>query len=41
LGLDVEGLLRAVEAWQEWIERGEGEPPEPPRVALVDESAFI
>lgn len=37
LGLDIEGLLRSVAAWQDWIERQDGEPPEPPRVRVVDE----
>jgi predicted metal-dependent hydrolase len=40
LGLDVGGLLRSVEAWQDWLEQGEGEPPEPPRVWVVDEDAL-
>lgn len=37
LGLDIEDLLRSVSAWQEWLERREGEPPEPPRVRVVAE----
>jgi predicted metal-dependent hydrolase len=41
LGLDVDGLLRSVEAWQDWLERGEGEPPEAPRVRVVDGSLII
>jgi len=36
LGLDVDGLLSAVAAWQDWLERGEGEEPELPRVRVVD-----
>jgi uncharacterized protein len=36
LGLDVEGLLRSVAAWQDWLEQG-GEPPPPPRVRVVEE----
>jgi uncharacterized protein len=37
LGLDVEELLRSVSAWQDWLERQDGEPPEPPRVQVVEE----
>jgi predicted metal-dependent hydrolase len=40
LGLDVDGLLRSVATWQEWLERGEGEIPEPPRVRVVDEEGL-
>lgn len=40
LGLDVQDLLRSVDAWQDWLERGEGELPEPPRVRVVDEEAL-
>lgn len=41
LGLDIAGLLCSVEAWQDWLERREGEPPETPRVRVVDEGAFM
>jgi predicted metal-dependent hydrolase len=37
LGLDIDGLLRSVADWQEWLERRDGEPPAPPRVRVVDE----
>lgn len=36
LGLDIEGLLRSVAAWQDWLDQG-GEPPAPPRVRVVEE----
>ena len=39
LGLDVEGLLRSVAAWQDWLDQG-GEPPAPPRVRVVKEEDF-
>jgi predicted metal-dependent hydrolase len=41
LGLDIAGLLRSVETWQEWLERREGEPPPAPRVRVVDEKTFM
>jgi len=40
LGLDVEDLLRAVAAWQDWLERGEGEEPPLPQVRMVDADAL-
>jgi uncharacterized protein len=40
LGLDVQDLLRSVAAWQDWLERDGTEPPEPPRVRVVDEEAL-
>lgn len=36
LGLDVDELLRSVAAWQEWLERGEGEEPALPRIRIPD-----
>ncbi len=38
LGLDVDGLLRSVAAWQDWLERGEGEEPAWPRVRVVEDA---
>jgi predicted metal-dependent hydrolase len=38
LGLDIEDLLRSVAAWQDWLERREGEEPAWPRVRVVDEA---
>ena len=40
LGLDIEGLLRSVAAWQDWLESREGEEPPWPRVRVVDEPAL-
>jgi uncharacterized protein len=40
LGLDIEGLLGSVAAWQDWLERREGEEPPWPRVRVVDEPAL-
>ncbi|HKH47842.1 MAG TPA: DUF309 domain-containing protein [Thermoanaerobaculia bacterium] len=37
LGLDVEDLLRSVDAWRDWLERHEGEAPAWPRVRVVDQ----
>lgn len=37
LGLDIESLLRSIAAWQDWMERQEGEIPAWPRVRVVDE----
>lgn len=40
LGLDIDGLLQSVAAWQDWLERREGEPPAAPRVRVVEDSTF-
>jgi predicted metal-dependent hydrolase len=40
LGLDIEGLLRSVDGWQDWMERQEGEAPAWPQVRVVDEGAL-
>jgi len=37
LGLDVESLLRSVDAWQDWMERQIGESPAWPQIRVVDE----
>lgn len=37
LGLDIEEILRSIEAWQSWLEQSDGEPPAPPRVRIVAE----
>lgn len=36
LGLNIEDLLGSVAAWQDWLERREGEEPALPRVRVVD-----
>lgn len=39
-GLDLEGLLRSVRRWEEWLgSAGEGERPERPRIEVVDLAA--
>lgn len=40
LGLDIEGLLSSVAAWQDWLDQGGGEAPAPPRVRVVVEEDF-
>jgi uncharacterized protein len=35
-GLDVAGLLAAVGEWQQWLERGDGEPPPAPVIRVLD-----
>lgn len=38
-GLDVEGLLVAVEGWEEWLKINRGESPPPLKVEVLDPSA--
>ncbi|MDP9122836.1 MAG: DUF309 domain-containing protein, partial [Acidobacteriota bacterium] len=35
LGLDIAGLLAAVERWEEWLTEAAGEPPPLPRLRLM------
>lgn len=39
LGLDVEDLLRSVDAWRDWLKQG-GEEPAWPRVRILDAEAL-
>lgn len=36
LGLDIEQLLRSIDAWLAWLEQRTGEPPQPPTVTVLD-----
>lgn len=36
LGLDIEQLLHAIDAWLAWLEQRTGEPPQPPAVIVLD-----
>ena len=38
-GLEIGELLRTVGAWQEWLENPEGDPPQEPRLRVVDPEA--
>jgi predicted metal-dependent hydrolase len=36
LGLDIDQLLLSIGLWQEWLERCQGDPPQPPALLVLD-----
>lgn len=40
-GLDLEKLVLAVRAWEEWLKQREGEAPPVPRIEVVDAAAVV